>query len=65
MTLLQEFRHRRKTLGTQADAARELCCSVRYIQKLEAGHAVPSASLMKLLRLITPPPPDRSSRQPA
>lgn len=54
MTISQEFGLRRKALGTQAEAARSLGISVRYVQKLEAGDAVPSVTVMKLARLLTP-----------
>lgn len=53
MTLAQEIKKRREVLGSQADCARQLGVSVRYVQKLEAGDAVPSVTVMKLLRLIT------------
>lgn len=67
--LVTEFRNRRLQLGTQAEAARQLVVSVRYIQKLEAGHAAPSGTLMKLLRMMTQAPaaeaPRRRRRQSA
>lgn len=53
LPLNEEFKARRKLLGTQAEAARRLHCSVRYIQKLEAGHAQPSGTLMELARQLT------------
>lgn len=53
MTLAQEIKKRRLVLGDQADGARQLGISHRYMQKLEAGHAVPSPTVMKLLRILT------------
>lgn len=62
--LVTEFRNRRLQLGTQAEAASQLVVSVRYIQKLEAGHAAPSGTLMKLLRMMTQAPqPEATARQ--
>lgn len=52
--IAKEFLGRRKLLGKQTDAAAALSVSSRYIQKIEACEAIPSATLMKLLRLLTP-----------
>jgi len=49
----KEFKRRREQLGTQSAAAQTLHVSTRYVQKIEAGDAQPSATLMKLLRIIT------------
>lgn len=52
--IAEEFKGRRKLLGTQSQAAAELGICLRYVQRLEAAHAVPSTTVMKLLRLLTP-----------